>query len=89
MKKHIRQFFEKKRQIQKEIERTEHATIGGRPEVQKLHEEKGSTLLKSGTTIAELIRRPELNYEDLAPIEQRKTGASMGCEAAGRDQSEI
>ena len=60
----------KEEAIQKEIERTEHATIGGTPEVQKLLEEKGSTLLKSGTTIAELIRRPELNYEDLAPIDK-------------------
>ena len=34
--------------------------------------EKGSTLLKSGTTIAELIRRPELNYEDLAPIDKER-----------------
>lgn len=36
----------KEEAIQKEIERTEHATIGGTPEVQKLLEEKGSTLLK-------------------------------------------
>lgn len=62
----------KEETIQKEIERTEHATIGGTPEVQKLLEEKGSTLLKSGTTIAELIRRPELNYEDLAPIDKER-----------------
>ena len=62
----------KEEAIQKEIEHTEHATIGGTPEVQKLMEEKGSTLLKSGTTIAELIRRPELNYEDLAPIDKER-----------------
>ena len=62
----------KEEAIQKEIERTEHATIGGTPEVQKLLEEKGSTLLKSGTTIAELIRRPELNYEDLASIDKER-----------------
>ena len=62
----------KEEAIQKEIERTEHATIGGTPQVQKLLEEKGSTLLKSGTTIAELIRRPELNYEDLAPIDKER-----------------
>ena len=62
----------KEEAIQKEIERTEHATIGGTPEVQKLLEEKESTLLKSGTTIAELIRRPELNYEDLAPIDKER-----------------
>ena len=62
----------KEEAIQKEIDRTEHATIGGTPQVQKLLEEKGSTLLKSGTTIAELIRRPELNYEDLAPIDPER-----------------
>ena len=62
----------KEEAIQKEIERTEHATIGGTPEVQKLLEEKESTLLKSGTTIAELIRRPELNYKVLAPIDKER-----------------
>ena len=62
----------KEEAIQKEIDRTEHTTIGGTPQVQKLLEEKGSTLLKSGTTIAELIRRPELNYEDLAPIDPER-----------------
>ena len=64
--------LEKEAAIAREIERTEHATIGGTPEVQKLLEEKGSTFLKSGTTIAELIRRPELNYEDLAPIDKER-----------------
>ena len=67
-----RKLLEKEAAIAREIERTEHATIGGTPEVQKLLEEKGSTLLKSGTTIAELIRRPELNYEDLAPIDKER-----------------
>ena len=67
-----RKLLEKEAAIAREIERTEHATIGGIPEVQKLLEEKGSTLLKSGTTIAELIRRPELNYEDLAPIDKER-----------------
>ena len=64
--------LEKEAAIAREIERTEHATIGGNPKVQKLLEEKGSTLLKSGTTIAELIRRPELTYEDLAPIDKER-----------------
>ena len=64
--------LKKEKDIAAEIERTEHATIGGTPEVQKLLEEKGSTLLKSGTTIAELIRRPELNYEDLAPVDKER-----------------
>ena len=55
---------EKERRIQEEIERVEHATVGGSAEVQ--------SLLKSGTTIAELIRRPELNYKVLAPIDKER-----------------
>ena len=63
---------EKERRIQEEIERVEHATVGGSAEVQSLLESLNSTLLKSGTTIAELIRRPELNYKVLAPIDQER-----------------
>lgn len=61
---------EKEKAIDTEIKRTEHVTIGGTPEVQKLLEEKGSTLLKSGTTLAELIRRPELTYDDMAAVDK-------------------
>ncbi|MFR3768891.1 MAG: tRNA uridine-5-carboxymethylaminomethyl(34) synthesis enzyme MnmG [Blautia sp.] len=64
--------LEKEKAIQEEIKRTEHTTIGGTPEVQALLEEKKSTLLKSGTTVAELIRRPELTYEDVAPIDKKR-----------------
>ena len=63
---------EKERRIQEEIERVEHATVGGSAEVQSLLESLNSTLLKSGTTIAELIRRPELNYKVLAPIDKER-----------------
>lgn len=64
--------LEKEKAIQEEIKRTEHTTIGGTPEVQALLEEKKSTLLKSGTTVAELIRRPELTYEDVSPIDKNR-----------------
>ena len=63
---------EKEHRIQEEIERVEHATVGGSAEVQSLLESLNSTLLKSGTTIAELIRRPELNYKVLAPIDKER-----------------
>ena len=63
---------EKEHRIQEEIERVEHATVGGSVEVQSLLESLNSTLLKSGTTIAELIRRPELNYKVLAPIDKER-----------------
>ena len=63
---------EKERMIHEEIERVEHTTVGGSAEVQSLLESQRSTLLKSGTTIAELIRRPELNYKVLAPIDKER-----------------
>ena len=62
----------KERMIHEEIERVEHTTVGGSAEVQSLLESQGSTLLKSGTTIAELIRRPELSYEKLAPVDNAR-----------------
>ena len=72
---------EKERMIHEEIERVEHTTVGGSAEVQSLLESQGSTLLKSGTTIAELIRRPELNYKVLAPIDKERPELPEGvCE---------
>ena len=63
---------EKERLIQEEVERVEHVNIGANAKTQKVLEEHGSTPLKNGTTLAELIRRPELNYEDLAEIDPRR-----------------
>ena len=59
----------KEQQIKDEIKRIENATIGGTPQVQHLLESLGSTPLKSGTTLAELIRRPELSYDAIQSID--------------------
>lgn len=61
--------MKKEHLIAQEIERIEHVNIGANPKVQKLLEQHGSTPLKTGTTLAELIRRPELCYEDLEEID--------------------
>lgn len=52
--------------IQKEIERVAGVKIGANKEVQALLESYGSIPLNTGTTLTELIRRPELDYEKLA-----------------------
>ena len=57
------------RQIEEEIDRLKGTTIGATEPVQKFLEIENSTLLKSGTTLAELVRRPELSYEKLAPLD--------------------
>lgn len=63
---------EKEKLITQEIERIEHVSIGANAVVQKLLEQHGSAPLKTGTTLAELIRRPELCYEDLAEIDPER-----------------
>ena len=55
--------------IKKEIQRLEKTTIGATKEVQTFLEKNGSTLLQSGATLAELLKRPELSYDLLAEID--------------------
>ena len=62
----------KKEQIEAEIDRVEHTVIGGSETVQTFLEEHGSQRLKSGTTIGELIRRPELDYDTLSPLDPER-----------------
>ncbi|MEE0686053.1 MAG: tRNA uridine-5-carboxymethylaminomethyl(34) synthesis enzyme MnmG [Lachnospiraceae bacterium] len=60
---------EKRRLIDSEIERLTNIPVGANSKMQKFLEEHGSEPLKTGSNLAELIRRPELSYEILAPID--------------------
>ena len=64
--------LKKEKMIEKEIERVEHTNVGTTEAVQALLESYESTPLTSGTTLAELIRRPELSYEKIAPIDKHR-----------------
>ena len=64
--------LKKEEMIEKEIERVEHTNVGTTEAVQALLESYESTPLTSGTTLAELIRRPELSYEKIAPIDKHR-----------------
>ena len=55
-----------------EVERLEHTNVGANQEVQDVLAEYGSTPLSNGTTLAELIRRPELSYEGLEKIDKNR-----------------
>ena len=56
--------------IQSEIKRLEKTVIGVSDRVQIFLEKYGSTLLKSGITLAELVKRPELDYDKLAELDE-------------------
>lgn len=59
----------KKAEIDKEIERLNNTSVGGNEKINAYLREHNSTELSNGITLAELVRRPELNYADLAEID--------------------
>ena len=61
---------EKKKLIAEEIDRVNTVKIGANKEVQEVLQKYNSIPLTNGTTLAELIRRPELDYDKLAPIDK-------------------
>ncbi len=62
----------KEKAIEDEMERLEKAVVGANEKVQRFLTEHDSTPLKSGSTLAELVRRPELDYFTLAELDDRR-----------------
>ena len=60
------------KQLKEEVERMENTSVGDTPEVREFLLAHGTTELKSGASLAELIRRPELSYEELAAIDHER-----------------
>ena len=63
---------EKEQLIEREIERLENYKIGAAKENQEYLESLGSTPLKTATTLAELIRRPELSYDKIVGLDKER-----------------
>ena len=61
--------LQKEKDIESEVKRLENTNIGANPAVQAFKESHGSTPLKTGATLAELVRRPELDYFMLGEID--------------------
>lgn len=76
---------EKIRKIGEEKERLEAVMVGASREVQELLESCGSASLKTAASLAELLRRPEIHYEDLAPIDPARP--ELPCDVI--EQAEI
>ncbi len=64
--------IEKEQLIQKELERISHVTVGANKKTQAFLEKYQSVALNTGTTLKELIRRPELNYELLYELDPER-----------------
>ena len=79
-------FCEKKRQIFSEIERMNTITVGANKQVQEFLLRHNSSSLGTAATLAELIRRPELSYEDIEELDPDRQMAY--CELLGIEHSE-
>ena len=67
--KHIDALNEKIRLTDAEIKRVSAVTLAPSEELNSFLESKGTAPLKTGCKIADLIRRPQLNYNDIAPFD--------------------
>lgn len=63
----------KKEKIEEETQRMEHVHVGAVKEVQELLQQYGSTPLKNGISLGDLIRRPELSYDIVAPLDKKRS----------------
>ena len=61
--------IEKEQLIEKEINRLKNTSIGSNKEIQSFMKKNGSSTLKTGSNLAELLCRPEMTYELLAEID--------------------
>ncbi len=67
-------FCKKRELIEKEVARLSNTMVGANKEIQNFLEENGSTTLKTAASLADLIKRPELGYAVIAPIDQEREG---------------
>ena len=63
-------FLKKKANIEKEIERLQKTVVKPTEEINNFLIEQGTTALSTGTKMAELLKRPEINYESMKAIDK-------------------
>ena len=71
-KEQMQAVTEMKQQIEEEIARVKKYHVGTGAHVQEILQSVGSSPLDSGATLAELVRRPELNYDILSPLDPER-----------------
>jgi len=64
-----RKFVDKKARVEEEIRRLENTFVSPSDEVNAFLDSQGSTAIKSGIGLAELLRRPEMSYSSLEAID--------------------
>ncbi len=68
-KERYERFVAKRAAIEAELERLKTVFVGTSEKVQAILEAKGSTLLRSGISLSEILKRPELEYDDFKEVD--------------------
>ncbi|NLP15137.1 MAG: tRNA uridine-5-carboxymethylaminomethyl(34) synthesis enzyme MnmG [Clostridium sp.] len=71
-----KKFEEKRRLINEEIERIKKVNIPPSEKVNRFLESKGSTTIKTGVKLVDLLKRPELDYDSLGEIDEGRPSLS-------------
>ncbi|WP_316248658.1 tRNA uridine-5-carboxymethylaminomethyl(34) synthesis enzyme MnmG [Youxingia wuxianensis] len=65
-------FLVKEKQIEKELERLEKATVSPSEELNALLVSRETSPMTTGVKLASLLRRPQISYEDLEPFDKQR-----------------
>ncbi|MGN0599632.1 MAG: tRNA uridine-5-carboxymethylaminomethyl(34) synthesis enzyme MnmG [Oscillospiraceae bacterium] len=65
-------FLEKQEQINHEIHRVKRTSIPPTKELNKLLVERGTATVSTGIRLSDLIKRPQISYDDLAPFDENR-----------------
>lgn len=79
-----RDLLMKEELIEKEIARLKETKVGASQEIQRFMEAHGSVPLKTAASLAELLCRPELNYENIAKIDHERLSVFQDYQSYGR-----
>ena len=71
-KERYEKFVEKRKNVEKEIERVKQTTIKPTEKVNKMLQEKGTTAITTGVKLADLIKRTELSYYDFEEFDETR-----------------
>ena len=76
---------EKYRQVRQEIRRLESTGVAESPALHDFLERAGTTAVKGSARLCDLIRRPQIHYDDLAPLDPNRPSLAPAI----REQVEI
>ena len=72
-------FIQKRESIDAEIKRLKNTHISNTDQVQEILEKHNSTVLRSGSSLFELLKRPEVSYESLEPVDEKRPTLPAGA----------